>query len=99
MSLLDGRVVLVNGATQGLGAGIARAAAREGARVAITGRRRPLGESLAASLGGLFVPADLADIAAVRAAVDAVVDASTSSHRRSTVGSRISRRTSPPRRA
>ena len=50
MSLLEGRVVLVNGATQGLGAGIARAAVREGATVAITGRRRELGEALAAEL-------------------------------------------------
>jgi NAD(P)-dependent dehydrogenase (short-subunit alcohol dehydrogenase family) len=75
MSLLDGRVVLVNGATQGLGAGIARAAVREGASVAITGRRRELGDALAAELGGMYVPADMADVAAVRAAVAAVIDA------------------------
>jgi NAD(P)-dependent dehydrogenase (short-subunit alcohol dehydrogenase family) len=75
MSLLDGRVVLVNGATQGLGAGIARAAVREGASVAITGRRRELGDALAAELGGMYVQADMADVAAVRAAVMAVVDA------------------------
>jgi NAD(P)-dependent dehydrogenase (short-subunit alcohol dehydrogenase family) len=75
MSLLDGRVVLVNGATQGLGAGIARAAVREGATVAITGRRRELGEPLAAELGGMYVQADMTDVAAVRAAVAAVIDA------------------------
>ncbi len=74
MSLLEGRVVLVNGATQGLGAGIARAAVREGATVAITGRRRELGEALAAELGGMYVQADMADVAAVRAAVAAVID-------------------------
>jgi NAD(P)-dependent dehydrogenase (short-subunit alcohol dehydrogenase family) len=74
VSLLDGRVLLVNGATQGLGAGIARAAVREGASVAITGRRREPGEKLAASLGALFVCADLADVTAVRAAVAAVID-------------------------
>jgi NAD(P)-dependent dehydrogenase (short-subunit alcohol dehydrogenase family) len=75
MSLLDGRVVLVNGATQGLGAGIAPAAVREGASVAITGRRRELGDALAAELGGMYVQADMAGVAAVRAAVMAVVDA------------------------
>jgi len=74
MSLLEGRVVLVNGATQGLGAGIARAAVWEGATVAITGRRRELGEALAAELGGMYVQADMADVAAVRAAVAAVID-------------------------
>ncbi|HEY3087338.1 MAG TPA: SDR family oxidoreductase [Jatrophihabitantaceae bacterium] len=74
MSLLDGRIVLVNGATQGLGAGIARAAVREGATVAITGRRRELGEALAGELGGTYVRADMADVAAVRAAVAAVID-------------------------
>jgi len=75
MRLLDGRVVLVNGATAGLGAGIARAAVREAGTVAITGRRRELGEPLAAELGAMYVHADMADVAAVRAAVAAVIDA------------------------
>ena len=35
--LLPERVVLISGGTAGLGAGIARAAAREGATVAVTG--------------------------------------------------------------
>jgi NAD(P)-dependent dehydrogenase (short-subunit alcohol dehydrogenase family) len=75
MSLLDGRVVLVNGATQGLGAGIARAAVREGATVAITGRSAELGEALAAELGATYVRADMADVAGVRGAMAAVVAA------------------------
>jgi NAD(P)-dependent dehydrogenase (short-subunit alcohol dehydrogenase family) len=75
MRLLDGRIVLVNGATAGLGAGIARAAVRERGTVAITGRRRELGEPLAAELGAMYVQADMADVAAVRAAVAAVIDA------------------------
>jgi NAD(P)-dependent dehydrogenase (short-subunit alcohol dehydrogenase family) len=48
--LLPERVVLISGGTAGLGAGIARAAAREGATVAVTGRRREPGEALAAEL-------------------------------------------------
>jgi NAD(P)-dependent dehydrogenase (short-subunit alcohol dehydrogenase family) len=49
--LLAGRVVLVSGGTSGLGAAIARAAVREGARVVVTGRRREPGEALVAELG------------------------------------------------
>jgi len=43
--------VLVSGGTSGLGAAVARAAAREGALVAVTGRRREPGEALVAELG------------------------------------------------
>jgi NAD(P)-dependent dehydrogenase (short-subunit alcohol dehydrogenase family) len=50
VSLLPDRVVLISGGTRGLGAGIARAAAREGALVAVTGRRREPGEALVAEL-------------------------------------------------
>jgi NAD(P)-dependent dehydrogenase (short-subunit alcohol dehydrogenase family) len=74
MGLLDGRAVLVSGGTQGLGAGIAEAAVREGADVVITGRRHDAGQACAARLGDRgrqvhFVPCDVADVAQVRRAV------------------------------
>ncbi|MER7571277.1 SDR family oxidoreductase [Streptomyces sp. NPDC126514] len=80
MGLLDDKVVLVNGGTQGVGAAVARAAVREGAVVTVTGRRPEPGEALVAELaaaGGraLFVRADLADAERSRGAVAEVVAA------------------------
>ncbi|MGQ0573820.1 MAG: SDR family oxidoreductase [Pseudonocardia sp.] len=80
MALLSGRVVLVSGGTRGVGAAVARAAAREGATVVVTGRRAAPGEAVAADLRALgadarFVRCDVADLAAVRACVAEVVDA------------------------
>ena len=77
---LTGKVVLVSGGTQGLGAAVVRAAARSGADVAATGRRAEVGEPLAEAVRAetgrdvTFVPADVSDVdqalASVRRAVD-----------------------------
>jgi NAD(P)-dependent dehydrogenase (short-subunit alcohol dehydrogenase family) len=76
VALLEDKVVLVNGGTQGVGAGIVRAARREGARVTFTGRRPAAGEALAAELPGTaFLQADLADPAQARGSVERVVAA------------------------
>ncbi|MFJ3419957.1 SDR family oxidoreductase [Streptomyces sp. NPDC086082] len=74
MGLLEDRVVLVNGGSQGVGAGVVRAAAGEGATVVFTGRRPEVGEKLAADTGALFVRADLADPAQARDSVVRTVE-------------------------
>jgi NAD(P)-dependent dehydrogenase (short-subunit alcohol dehydrogenase family) len=74
VTLLSDRVVLVSGGTQGVGAGVARAAAREGAAVVVTGRRREVGEALARELDADYVPADVADVQSALASVRATVE-------------------------
>lgn len=72
---LTGKVALVTGATGGIGAAIAEALHRQGASVAITGRREAELAQLAEKLGGervLVAPADLADPAAPAALVETV---------------------------
>ncbi|MFD7501356.1 SDR family oxidoreductase [Streptomyces sp. NPDC059850] len=74
MGLLNDKVVLVNGGSQGVGAGIVRAAVREGAAVVFTGRRAEVAEPLATDTGARFVRADLADPEQARASVVRAVD-------------------------
>lgn len=73
MKLLENKILVINGGTQGIGGGIARAAVREGAHVLVTGRRRELGEAFAKDAGVSYLQADMADPLAARAAVDAAV--------------------------
>lgn len=75
MPLLQDKVILISGGTQGLGAGVARRAAAEGAAgIAVTGRNADSGERLAAELtaSGVetrFIKTDLADVEQARNSV------------------------------
>ncbi|MFE2561455.1 SDR family NAD(P)-dependent oxidoreductase [Streptomyces sp. NPDC059352] len=77
---LKGRVVLVTGASTGIGAATARAYGQEGARVAITYRNNPakagrvVSEIEAAGGRALAVRLDLEELSTVEEAVDTVVE-------------------------
>ncbi len=78
MTRLAGKVVLISGATSGIGKVSAEVFAREGAKVVLTGRRAAEGEAAAAAIrrdGGsaIFVQADVTDEAAVRNAVETTI--------------------------
>ena len=60
MGLLDGDIALVTGAASGIGRGIARALAAEGARLVLSDVAAQPGQALARELDAVFVPADLA---------------------------------------
>lgn len=79
--LLSDKVVLVSGGTQGVGAGVARAAARAGGVVVVTGRRPDVGAKAMEELRGLgceqarFLTADVADpLAAQQTVTDTVAE-------------------------
>jgi NAD(P)-dependent dehydrogenase (short-subunit alcohol dehydrogenase family) len=77
--LLENTVVLVSGGTQGVGAGIARAASREGATVVVTGRRPELGERCVAQLReaggeGVYLQSDVSDVDSAQQSVADTVD-------------------------
>jgi len=77
--LLDGKVVLINGGTQGVGGATARAAVREGAQVVVTGRRLDAGKRFAGELETLggdarFVQTDMADPEQARWSVTRTVE-------------------------
>ena len=79
IGLLTGKVVLITGASRGIGAAAARLFAREGAAVVLAARSTDALDRIVAEVradGGVAdaVPLDLADRSAVRAVVDRVED-------------------------
>lgn len=80
MQRLANKVALITGGTSGIGAATAKVFAREGARVAITGRRRELGEQVVAGIrssGGeaIFIAADVSRAEDCRRSIDEVIKA------------------------
>lgn len=77
---LDNRTALVTGASTGIGRGIASALAREGVRLAVTARRRPLLEELAHELVSagakepLIVECDFMQVDAPQVITEAALD-------------------------
>ena len=71
--LLDGDTALVTGAASGIGRGIARTLAQEGARVVLSDVLSEAGEALAAETGGTFIAADLTRPTAFQSLFDAAV--------------------------
>lgn len=72
---LQGRTVVVTGGATGIGASFTRAFAENGARVAFLDIQDEAGKALAAESGAMFVPCDLTDTAALRAALDRIAAA------------------------
>ncbi|HSL10858.1 MAG TPA: glucose 1-dehydrogenase [Actinomycetota bacterium] len=69
-----GKVAIVTGGGSGIGAATARRLADEGAAVALVGRREDRLRAAADPIGGLAVPADVADPASADAVVERTVE-------------------------
>ena len=75
MGLLEGDTALVTGAASGIGRGIARAIAEEGARLVFSDIAAEPGKALARELDATFIAADLAEPTAARPLFDAAREA------------------------
>jgi 3-oxoacyl-[acyl-carrier protein] reductase len=73
MALLEGDTALVTGAASGIGRGIAKALAAEGARLVLSDVTEESGATLARELNASFIPADLDKPTAPRRLFEAAV--------------------------
>lgn len=79
-SNLKGKKALITGGTKGIGLGIAEAMAKQGMRIAITGRNKKEAETIAANLislgaeAALGLECDVRDWAAQQAVVDRIIN-------------------------
>lgn len=71
---LDGKVAVITGAGDGIGAGIARAYAAEGAHVLVAELNEETGRAVAEEIGGLFVQVDVTERDQVEAMVATAVE-------------------------
>ena len=91
---LSGAVAVVTGGGQGIGAAVARALAREGAKVIVAARTKERIDALAAEIEGKAVQCDVTDAASVRdlaqaaGAVDILVNNAGAAHSARCSGSR-----------
>ena len=72
---LKDKVAIVTGAGRGIGKAIAEAFAQEGASVVCSARSVDEINAVAESIGGLAIPCDVSDEAAIRNLIDGTVDA------------------------
>jgi NAD(P)-dependent dehydrogenase (short-subunit alcohol dehydrogenase family) len=70
MARLEGRKILVTGGASGIGRATVLLCAKEGASVAVLDRSADAAATVAAEVKGHAIPADIADPASVKAAVD-----------------------------
>ncbi len=70
---MQGKVVMITGASRGIGAAAARVFADSGARVVLLARSADQIAALAAQVGGMAVPCDVGDWGSVQDAVASVV--------------------------